>query len=143
MTDDYLGSLTVLDDDPTPAISVSPVASSVAEGGRAQWRVRLAAPVDYPVTAVGTVVRGPRPRLNGWDVPLSWLAEHAETQDRARTLDQLGAYVLAEIEPGATSAVLTIPTLNDSRKERRESVTVRVEVPDRTVTSTIYVNASD
>ena len=76
-------------------------------------------------------------------VPLSWLAEHAETQDRARTLDQLGAYVQAEIEPGATSVVLTIPTLNDSRKERRESVTLRVEVPDKAVTSTIYVNASD
>lgn len=143
MTDDYLGSLTVLDDDPTPAVTVRPLAGTVTEGTRAQWRLTLAAPVDYPVVAVGAVVRGPGARLDGRDVPLSWLTDHASLPDRSKPLDQLGAYVVGEIEPGATTAVLSIPTLNDTRKEGRESVTLRVEVQGLLITRTIYVRASD
>ena len=143
ITDDHLGSLTVVDDDPTPAVRVTRVATTVSEGSRAQWRVRLAAPVDYPVAVEGTVVRGPSPPLNGRDVPRNWLVAHSQSQDRSKALYRLGAYATGEIKPGATTAVVSIPTVNDSRKEARESVTLRVEVQGRTISHTIYVRASD
>lgn len=143
MTDDYLGSLTVVDDDPTPAVRVTRPATFVAEGRPTQWRVQLAEPVDYVVPIRGTVGHGPRPTLNGRDVPLSWLADHSRSRDRDLPLDRLGAYVVGEIKPGATSALLTVPTLNDSRKEGRESVTLRIEVQGKTFSRAIYLRASD
>lgn len=118
-------------------------ATFVAEGRPTQWRVQLAKPVDYDVPIRGTVVPGPSPSLNGRDVPLSWLGDHSEPGDRGLPLDRLGPYVVGKIKPGTTSALLTIPTSNDSRKEGRESVTLRIEVQHKTFSRAIYVRASD
>jgi hypothetical protein len=142
MTDDYLGQLVVVDDDPTPALSVKPVASSVAEGAKAQWRLKLTAPVDYPVEAFGTVVRGPSPRVTGFDVSKSWFDDHAVSKARSKPLDVAHTYVTGRIRPGETTAVLSIPTRKDGRKEGKESVTLSIQVRGKTIKQTIYVKAS-
>ena len=52
MTDRYLGSLTVLDDDPAPKVTISRVEKRVSEGENATWRVTLSSRTDYSTRAL-------------------------------------------------------------------------------------------
>ncbi len=81
MTDRYLGSLTVRDDDPAPKITISRVEKRVSEGENATWRVTLSSRTDYSIELDGSVVRGDVsvPRLRKSDVPAAWLRRHAKT----------------------------------------------------------------
>ncbi|MBE7163089.1 MAG: hypothetical protein INR72_17765, partial [Williamsia herbipolensis] len=89
VTDQYAGRLIVTDDDPSPAISVSPVRSSITEGGTAQWRIALSRPVGYDVVVMASVVRGAGHTLSGADVPRSWLERYAVSIDPTRPLHAL------------------------------------------------------
>jgi len=143
MTDRYLGQLTILDDDPMPQVTVAPVAKTVSEGERAEWRVRLDKSVDYDLFVLGRVVAGPKPELAGTDVPDSWLDRHGETDvGDTKPLHRLHVYVFERVRRGQREAILSIPIARDGVREPRESVTVKFEVGDRFYTRTIWVAAS-
>ncbi|WP_395659517.1 hypothetical protein [Nocardioides sp.] len=140
MTDSWTGGLTILDDDPTPAISVRPLARTVREGAPARWEVRLAGPVGYDMWVSGIVVRGPRPTLAAGDVPPEWLMSTVGTTPKP--LKPLWTYhpsVYGELSSGATRLVLTVPTRHDDRTEGRESVTLKVSVDRKHVKRTVWV----
>ncbi len=59
MPTNYLARVTILDDDPTPAVSVRAQRSTIREGWTARWTVTLARPVRYYTAAIATVRRGP------------------------------------------------------------------------------------
>ncbi len=141
MTDSYLGRARVVDDDPTPAITVRRARRTVREGRDVVLRVGLAAPVDYAMPLAATVVRGPRPDVDVADVRgLEGLDPEASPDD---PLGSVGAALYASIPAGETSAVLRLPTRADRRVEPRESLTLRVlaETADGRVrtTRTTYV----
>ena len=140
MTDAWTGDLTVVDDDPTPRVTVQPVTRSVDEGRPAQWVVKLARPVGYDTWVSGEVVRGPRPTLAAGDVPPDWLA--SSVGSAFRPLEPLWSYhprVYDDLPAGSTKVVLTVPTRRDHGTEGRESVTLKVRVDRTRVTRTIWV----
>jgi len=147
MTDQYLGRLVILDDDPTPKVTMSPVHRRVKEGTSAMWQVTLAKPVSYGVFVwlrpVAGGVHGPR--LAVGDVPRDWLRAHGVPRrvSASTPLHRAKLGVYAYIKPGRTSTTLAIPTLRDGTKEGREAVTARI-VADMAghrlrATKTIYV----
>ena len=84
-TDQYLGGAKIIDDDPTPGLSVRARTAHVAAGRRAKWDLTLEQPTNYEVFALAKPVKavdGPqlrvgdlpqkfRKRYVGSDVPLS------------------------------------------------------------------------
>ncbi len=142
MTDDYLGRLVVVDDDPSPTITITPVSRTVKEGQNATWRITLSDPVDYDLYIDGQVARGPKPALKGFDVPLSWLRDHGSTRHRAWPMWRSGAWVYTAVKRGRTTATISVPIRKDGAKERREALTVDFHINRRTVTRTIRVAAS-
>ncbi|GAB2477827.1 alpha/beta hydrolase [Jatrophihabitans fulvus] len=128
VTDRYVGALTVLDDDPAPTVTLTPVRSVVREGSSAQWRLTLSSPVAYETYVAARVVFGPGRDLRGADVPAAWLREHAYEPGTAAALAALDTELFVDLPAGRRSAVLAIPTVRDRVKEGTEAVTLRASV---------------
>lgn len=137
VTDRYAGSLTVLDDDPRPGVTIRRVAKRVEEGEPAQWRVRLSRRVDYDVSVTGKVVRGPAPRVQVGDLARSWTDLYVGEADPARPLWRTHATTYDSIPPGGRSVLVTIPTRRDGVEEPPEALTLRLQAERRTVRSTV------
>lgn len=140
MTGAWAGGLTVLDDDPMPAVRVRPVQRSVREGKAARWQVTLAGPVDYDLGIRARVVRGPRPPLAADDVPRAWFESTVYTSPEAgRPLWSYRPEIGRSLRPGATRVVLRVPTKRDARIEKREAVTLLVRVGPVRSRTTVWV----
>ncbi len=135
---DYVGTVRVVDDDPTPTLAITPVREGASEGETVGWRARLSHPTEYFTGFVGSVVTGDgtHAELSSDDVDPDWLAErlHGEPlPDFPVPLSDLGVYLRLEIEPGQVEGVLEVPTVRDGRDEGTESLTVAVEPDGRLV----------
>jgi hypothetical protein len=142
MTDRYLGGLVILDDDPRPTVRVTPVARSVAEGGKVRWKIRLSQPLGYDSYVIGRVVHGPAgpAPLRVGDVPKSWITRRYGEAPVRTPLYKLPLYFGVGLTAGRTSVTLTMPTSADGVREGRESVTLKVQVgPTRAAPVTVYV----
>jgi len=126
ITDKYVGQLTVLDDDPSPKITIARVKTTISEGKPAQWRITLSRAADYDLSVHAFVVHGPGRDLAGADVPLPWLRQHVFDPNGKKTLAALGVEFYVSVPPGERSVVLSIPTVRDHVKEGAEAVTLRV-----------------
>lgn len=129
-----LAVLALVDDDPTPRLSIRRVRATVAEGGDARWRVRLSRKVGYHVAIPATVVPGPGrlPRLSVDDVPTGWLRErYFPLPPAGEPLHKQRPFVFEFIEPGRRTAVLRVPLLRDGVTEGRETVTLHIRVAPR------------
>ena len=65
-TDQYVGGVSVIDDDPTPGLTVRTGARRITAGDRATWTLTLDKPVDYVAFAVARPVKavhGPQLRV--------------------------------------------------------------------------------
>ena len=104
---DYTGGLTVLDDDPTPTLTVVPVATSVEEGSDLVWTLRLSDVTDVGVfVALTPTAPGPGlpPELDTKDVPADWLTEHeVDPSGSRRVLSEAAPFIFGFIEPGTDS----------------------------------------
>ncbi|GAA1165512.1 hypothetical protein GCM10009606_48670 [Nocardioides aquiterrae] len=140
MTDAYVGGLTVVDDDPTPRMTVRPVHRTVDEGQPAEWAITLARPVDYDLYASGKVVLGPAPNVAVRDVRSAWVQSHVgEDVDLDQPLWTYHPYVFKQLRHGRTSAVLRIPTRADGVDEGREALTIRGRLGKLRFERTVYV----
>ncbi|MCE7005635.1 hypothetical protein LWC34_22805 [Kibdelosporangium philippinense] len=73
---DYAGGLIVQNDDPEPAITVTPITDKVTEGGTLAWRVTLAAPMDFLYAQrVQVVAPASGTELSSTDVSTEWFAQ--------------------------------------------------------------------
>lgn len=117
-----LGRAVVMDDDPAPSVSVTPVAGVVTEGDALQWQVQLSAPADYGYVLVAAAVPDPegRAELASDDVPRRWLRRQATTPDSPVPLHELGLQIVIFIPEGITAATLRIPTSSDPSIEGAE-----------------------
>jgi hypothetical protein len=139
MTDDYLGSLTVVDDDPRPRIRVRSVTRRVVEGHPAQWRISMPRTVDFDLTVTGVAVKGPRPRVQVDDIARSWIALHAGPVPVTRPLWTTHAATYDVLRAGRTSLVVSIPTRADHRAEPPEAITLRFDIGRRKYLRTVRV----
>lgn len=125
----HRGGVTVLDDDPAPTVTVTPVADRVAEGKPLTWRVSLSAMADREVDArfaLLPVTGGAE--LSTKDVDPNWLRENSgATPDPQRPLSKVEDLLLwVTVPAGRTSADITLPTVKDRVREPAESVRFRL-----------------
>ncbi len=135
MTDQYTGQLVVLDDDPTPKLTVKPVRRAVAEGKPARWRIELARRVNYFVELRIIPVRGPGggPQLQVGDVPKEWLRDRGvRVKDPDQPLHRTRLMEWGYLGSGDQSFGFSLPTLVDGDDEGREQIAFRVRavLPD-------------
>ncbi|MGW1873548.1 hypothetical protein [Streptomyces sp. NPDC001975] len=125
----YRGGLTVHDDDPAPAVTVTPLADKVTEGSALKWRISLSEAADTDIGALFVPVRpdGGAPELSTKDVDPHWLADASGAEpDPERPLSTVdGLYLWLDVPAGQTSLDVTVPTVEDRAGEPAESVSFR------------------
>ncbi len=143
MTDVYVASLAVEDDDPAPVVSVAALATTVEEGDPVVVEVRLDRWVDYDLFVVGKVINGPGRELVGADVPQRWLERYGAVYDPDKPLNRLPTFVYDQLRTGGKRLQLTIPTRNDSLREGRETVTLKLNINRVRYVRTVVIAPSD
>lgn len=121
----HRGGVTVRNDDPVPAISMTPVADRVAEGQPLTWKVSLSEVADADVNGLFAVLPVAEGReLSTKDVDPQWLMENSGASPAPeRPLSEVdGLYLWVSVPPGRTSVEMTVPTLRDGVAEPAESV---------------------
>ena len=76
-------------------------------------------------------MRGPGANLQGSDVPLKWLEQHADASRPGRPLWRSYMYVQGDIPSRKESVTMTIPTVADGVREGAEFLYVKVDVSDQ------------
>ena len=141
MTDEYAGSLRILDDDPAPRLFVR-TPRRVSEGDRVPVKVWVEGEASYPVYAWLGVRRGDsglEPLRTG-DVPAAWLERHGITSDHPRRpLHRAGLFTYERLRGDRPALLLSLPTRRDGVDEGVEAVTVSVGSGRRSVERTIRV----
>lgn len=138
-TDRYVAQATVVDDDPTPRMTVRALGSRVTEGQPIVFELRAERTSRVLYDWNITVVAGRGTPLRGNDVPRPWLVERTEKADVHRSLASLGPYLSLYLEPGQRTARLEIPTRRDTLREGVEQVTVRFSRGSRVFTIPVQV----
>jgi hypothetical protein len=118
----------VLDDDPPPSLTVTPVRTSVVEGKSLSWRLELSARSDRGVflelTAVRPAAEQP-PEVSTDDLPRSWLRKHEVRAGPVVPLSEAAPYAYVFFD-ATDSLDFTVPTSTDTRTEGEESVTFAI-----------------
>ncbi|MFF8955642.1 hypothetical protein [Streptomyces sp. NPDC014894] len=121
------GGVLVENDDPMPAVTVTPVADSVTEGGRLSWRVALSEPADALVdTRFALLPVSGGAELSTKDVDEEWLAGLGGTADPERPLSADAFSLWVSFPEGRTSAEVSVPTVADTLTEPEESLRMRM-----------------
>jgi hypothetical protein len=122
VTGNYLGGITIVEDDPFPTLSFVSKNVTAKEGQSLEWQLRLSAPTTgfafycYLISPVGT-------ELSSRDVPNSWLQSVFVTPPpNAVPLSSLGASVQVNFPYGVKSASLIVPIVKDGKAEDKESI---------------------
>jgi len=120
----YQGGVTAVNDDPEPAVTLTPVTDRVTEGGTLAWRISLSEPADVEISQplrVLPVTEGAE--LSTKDVDPQWLMDYSgDGPDPERALSQANLWVWTNVPAGATTADFTVPTVKDQLAEPAESV---------------------
>jgi hypothetical protein len=126
---DYSSTATVLDDDPAPVVTVTPVTTSVAEGGTLTWRFTLSEAADATVYVVAaTKPASGAPELSSTDVDADWFLQRAfENPEPSRPLSETRLRPTVTVAPGQLTAELTVPTVADGTAEPAEQVRFQLE----------------
>ncbi len=138
-TDDYLGELKVIDDDPQPVLDVSLVKHRVVEGQSIVLRATISELASYDYSVYGQVVDGPGTNLRANDVKASWLKKFGNPDKPHQFLYDQYVGVYDSIAPGETQVDLVVPTSRDSRKEGKEKLTVLFRIDGERFKRTVTV----
>lgn len=138
MTDSYLGTLTVEEDEPAPKLKVEVVDTEVAEGERIRLKFRLTRSAGERTSVDVRAVKGPGRPLHTADVPKKWLKDH-DAMLREKYLHKAKLMVYLRVPKGRRSAEFSMPIRKDRLEEKTESVTFRVRYFGQTYRVTIRV----
>lgn len=120
---DYEGGLLVRDDDPMPAITLTPVADRVAEARALTWRLTLSETAGVDVWAFFLPLPPGGAELSSTDVDPEWFLNNSgEEPLPSRPLSATGLSVFVYVPAGELSAELTVPTVADALAEPEERV---------------------
>jgi hypothetical protein len=128
LTGDYIGSLTIVEDDAMPVISVPSPNATSREGRSLQWTVRLSAPTAGTSLFFTAVAPAAGAELSSRDVPDSWLASVGvfSPPPTPVPLSDLNIFVQVRFDYGAKSAQLRIPLSQDARAEGTEVIALQL-----------------
>ncbi len=124
-TGNYTANFTVLDDDPSPTLTITSVPA--VEGTPLTWTFTLSGPSGIGVS-ISYRARPPhlQPELSTDDVPLHWLRHCARVPKSPRPLSAARLWCLGvNIDPGQTVGTLQIPTVADGITEGTEYVRLK------------------
>ncbi|MGW2894368.1 hypothetical protein ACWDAO_06910 [Streptomyces sp. NPDC001212] len=129
----YVGGVTVLNDDPAPSVTLTPVTDRVVEGGTLRWRISLSEPADVDIwqpVRVLPVTEGTE--LSTKDVDPQWLmdliggsnpspvpsgpepsGQSGDLPDPERPLSEANLWVWMRIPAGAPTADFIVPTVKN------------------------------
>jgi hypothetical protein len=127
---DYTGGVQTREDDPMPAITVTPAAATATEGTPLTWTTHLSAAADdYLYLVFLPLPPASGPELSTTDVDPEWFtANTGEDPAPSRPLSGTGLQPFLVVEPGTTSVELTVPTVADGVAEGAEHVRFQVLV---------------
>jgi hypothetical protein len=147
---DWIGGADVREDDPIPTVTISPAAATATEGNALTWNITLSDSADdYLYVLLVPQAPATGPELSSTDVDPEWFRDTSgEEPEPSRPLSQTGVQPYASIEPGTTTAQITIPTIADSITEGAEHVQFQVllyppDFSDPTVVGTITGTVTD
>ncbi|RSM75338.1 hypothetical protein DMH04_38285 [Kibdelosporangium aridum] len=129
----YGGGITVIEDDPAPAITIAP--ATTTEGGTMKWTVTSSAVADSPITGWGRTIPPTQGRqLSTTDVDPTWFKENtAEEPLPARPLSDTRLMFYFDIPAGSLTGEITMPTVADTEAEPTEYVYSKLRLSaDRT-----------
>lgn len=144
-TDDYIGGLRVIEDDPEPVITVD-APRRVKEGDKIEVTVTSDIPMGRTFHVYMGAVEGKGEPLRGSDVPAKWLDEHSNVSDKAsarRPLWRLGVWLNERIRRGKLSVTMQIPVLADGRREGTEYLDLQLWLNDHPAHRRIKVIDAD
>ena len=126
----FTPTLTVLDDDPAPRVTVRAARPTVLEGARARWVVERSEPSDVYTGIRARVVDNGRPdQLSVDDVRSGWLRRHVAVVPPAGTpLHEVDLRFFGLIGPGETTDRFAFPVRRDGVAEGAETVGLRIRV---------------
>ncbi len=147
---DYIGGADVREDDPMPTVTVSPATATATEGQDLAWNLTLSDSADdYLYVLFVPQAPATGPELSSTDVDPDWFRDNSgEEPEPSRPLSQTGAHPYAIIEPGTTTAQITLPTVADGVAEGAEHVQFEIllyppDSSDPTVAGTVYGTVED
>ncbi len=123
ITGNYIGGITILEDDPAPTLSVKKSTVTAKEGKSLIWELRLSAPTTGISFTFVVVPPSGGKELASNDVPTSWLLSSIGTPPTMPTpLSSLYIVVDVTFAYGVTKANLMIPVASDGIAEDEESI---------------------
>jgi hypothetical protein len=124
VTGHYIGSATVVDDDPAPVLRALRTWQTATEGHRLRWELRLSSPSDKWVW----LSLRPTPPPSGTELTLADLGvryrDHRglPTGDRQTPLSATRLWLGKQFEPGQTTASVSLPIRQDGVDEPTERI---------------------
>ncbi|WP_305784193.1 hypothetical protein [Symbioplanes lichenis] len=124
---DFQGTVSVVNDDPAPEISLAPVAGTVAEGGTLSWRATLSTAAESVILVAGEFEPpAAGTELSTLDVDPDWFwLNSAERPEPERPLSQTGAVAYTFVYAGELTADVEVPTVTDAVAEGPEVVSLQ------------------
>jgi hypothetical protein len=132
---DFIDHLKVIQDDPAPTITVTPVADQVTEGGTLKWKLKLSEPAVNYISVELPFLPPAGAELSTTDLPADW-----EWWDRlevspmpTRPLSEIrfgDSGIAVGFAPGVTTIEFSLPTAPDSLAEGPEQVRLQVKSVD-------------
>jgi len=145
MTDSYLGTLDLQEDDPLPRVTLRAKHTRIKEGQSATWVFTLSQPLATDAWVEIEAVRGPKKlaALNGADVTRKWGLNHGVSATHTPLYKQ-GPWLSQNLPAGETKLTVSVPIAKDRQREPREQLTLRFSVQEAGIsrTKTISVAAS-
>lgn len=129
---DYQGRVVIRDDDPAPQLTLRRAARATVEGKAATWELRLSEPVDYELGVALTAVKGKSAaapvRLD--DVGRRWLRKWVYAPSGKNVALHVANTSFSKVlRPGRSSVLFRVPIRQDTRLEKRESLTMVAKAP--------------
>jgi hypothetical protein len=111
-TDRYVGGASIIDDDPTPGLTVRTGARRITAGERATWTMTLDKPVDYGAVALARPVKAVQgPQLRVGDLTKRFRERFlGDGLDLDQPLYKSHVEFFVQIRQGRLSGALSIPT---------------------------------
>jgi hypothetical protein len=127
VTGNYIGSLTILEDDPIPTLSVKTKMVTAKEGKSLIWELRLSAPANGYFVDFIIIPPSKGKEISTNDIPTSWLQQFVDGMPPSATpLSSIQNIVITVLFGyGITKANLIIPIATDGIAEDEESIVLQ------------------
>jgi hypothetical protein len=123
----YEGDLKVVEDEPAPVITVTPIADQVTEGKTLKWRLNLSAAAGVNLLLPLIFLPPTGAELSTTDLPAAWVRSNLNIEPRpSRVLSRTDSMILLDSPAGTRQVDVVTPTVKDVATEGAEQVRYRI-----------------